>query len=178
LATRTFSDVRSLLSKEPCDEKAIIVSVSRQVGFYTDAHPGTWPAFSRRMDTRILPGERRETVIAELLGLFDACAARSDRFKGKADVFFYRDGLEVDREETVVQTLRREAEAVLGRTPPYASMTGWMDTGILNAVGIPSVMFGPGGEGFHAAVEFTYRDQVVRCADILTRTARAFCGEA
>ncbi|MBM3265353.1 MAG: M20/M25/M40 family metallo-hydrolase [candidate division Zixibacteria bacterium] len=154
------------------------MSVSRQVGFYTDAHPGTWPAFSRRMDTRILPGERRETVIAELLGLFDACAARSDRFKGKADVFFYRDGLEVDREETVVQTLRREAEAVLGRTPPYASMTGWMDTGILNAVGIPSVMFGPGGEGFHAAVEFTYRDQVVRCADILTRTARAFCGEA
>ncbi len=116
-------------------------------------------------------------MIGELNDLWRRCEEKNPLLKGHAEVFFYRDALEVDREATIVQTLRTQATQHLGRTPAYSSMSGWMDAGILSGVGIPSVVFGPGGEGFHAAVEYTYRDQVVQCAQILAQTIVAFCGE-
>lgn len=136
----------------------------------------TYPDFCElQVERRTLPGETREGVIGELNDLWLRSQGKNPLLKGRSEVFFYRDALEVDREATIVQTLRTQATQHLGRTPAYSSMSGWMDAGILSGVGIPSVVFGPGGEGFHAAVEYTYRDQVVQCAQILAQTIVAFC---
>ena len=138
----------------------------------------TYPDFCElQVERRTLPGESRARVIGELNDLWRRCEEKNSLLKGRSEVFLYRDALEVDREATIVQTLRTEATQHLGRTPAYSSMSGWMDTGILSAVSIPSVVFGPGGEGFHAAVEYTYRDQVVQCAQILAQTIVSFCGK-
>ncbi len=41
-----------------------------------------------------------------------------------------------------------------------------MDSAILSAAGIPTVIFGPGGEGAHAVVEWVDLEQVQRCAEV------------
>jgi acetylornithine deacetylase len=50
-----------------------------------------------------------------------------------------------------------------------------MDSALLSAAGIPTVIFGPGGEGAHAVVEWSNLEHVERCAEILAAVAREFC---
>jgi acetylornithine deacetylase/succinyl-diaminopimelate desuccinylase-like protein len=52
---------------------------------------------------------------------------------------------------------------------------GWMDSALLAAAGIPTVIFGPGGAGAHAIVEWSDLTQVEQCAKILTAVAEDFC---
>jgi len=71
--------------------------------------------------------------------------------------------------------VRDKARAVLGREPAMISMGAWMDSALLTAVGIPTVVFGPGGEGAHAVVEWADLDQVELCAAILLGAIEEFC---
>jgi len=50
-----------------------------------------------------------------------------------------------------------------------------MDSALLSAAGIPTVIFGPGGEGAHAVVEWSDIAQVEQCAEILSMVADKFC---
>ena len=56
-----------------------------------------------------------------------------------------------------------------------AGMTFWTDAAILGAVGIPSVVFGPGGAGLHSIEEYVILDDVCRCRDALSALARTWC---
>jgi acetylornithine deacetylase len=51
----------------------------------------------------------------------------------------------------------------------------WADSALLAAAGIPTVLFGPGGEGAHATVEWVDLAQAQRCADVLLAVALEFC---
>ena len=46
-----------------------------------------------------------------------------------------------------------------------------MDSAILDQAGIPTVVFGPGGEGAHAVVEWVDLASVERCAEVLVAVA-------
>jgi acetylornithine deacetylase/succinyl-diaminopimelate desuccinylase-like protein len=68
--------------------------------------------------------------------------------------------------------VRAAAAAELGATPPVAGASYWADAAFIAAAGIPTVMFGPGGEGAHATEEW------VSLADTeaVTRTLVAVAG--
>jgi acetylornithine deacetylase len=51
-----------------------------------------------------------------------------------------------------------------------------MDSAILAAAGIPTVIIGPGGEGFHAATEYVDFESVITLTRILVNTIIDFCG--
>jgi acetylornithine deacetylase len=51
-----------------------------------------------------------------------------------------------------------------------------MDSAILAEAGIPTVIFGPSGEGLHAAIEYVDFDSVIVSTNILADTIVEFCG--
>jgi len=51
----------------------------------------------------------------------------------------------------------------------------WMDSAFLDQAGIPTVVFGPGGEGAHERVEWVDLASVERCAEVLLASAQEFC---
>ena len=51
---------------------------------------------------------------------------------------------------------------------------GWMDAALFDAAGIPTIVYGPSGQGAHAAVEWVDLRSVERCADVYYQTALAF----
>jgi acetylornithine deacetylase len=53
-------------------------------------------------------------------------------------------------------------------------MTFWTDAAILGAAGVPSVLFGPGGEGLHSVEEYVRLRDVEICRDALVALARDF----
>jgi acetylornithine deacetylase len=64
---------------------------------------------------------------------------------------------------------------VLGECPPVIGVPFWTDAALLSAAGIPTVVFGPGGEGAHADVEWIDLDDVVKTVHVLLSTAIEFC---
>jgi acetylornithine deacetylase len=51
-----------------------------------------------------------------------------------------------------------------------------MDMALLNQAGIPTVAFGPSGEGAHADVEWVDLPSVEICVQVYLRAARLLCG--
>jgi acetylornithine deacetylase len=46
-------------------------------------------------------------------------------------------------------------------------MFAWLDSAILGRAGIPTAIYGPRGEGAHAAVEYVELASVHRCATVI-----------
>ena len=60
--------------------------------------------------------------------------------------------------------------------PTAIGMFGWQDSAVLAEAGIPTVVFGPGGEGAHAVVEWADLGQAEQCSEVLRSVAEEFCG--
>jgi acetylornithine deacetylase len=101
-----------------------------------------------------------EQELRELLGDLD----------GRARVTFAREPFEVRAEEPIVELVRRHAGE-----PEIVGVPFWADSALLAEAGIPTVVFGPAGEGAHAAVEWVDLASVERCVDIYTAVALELC---
>lgn len=137
----------------------------------------TYPDHCRvEVERRTIPGESREMVAAEVDTLLRAAAEADPQFRADADLFFYRSPMEVPPDQPIVRCLERAYQVVTGERPALGGMGGWCDTALLSEAGIPAVLFGPGGFGAHAAVEWADFDKVVTAAKVLGEAVRDFCG--
>ena len=127
------------------------------------------------IERRTIPGETRESVEAEIQGIFDHIARTDPDFKASVRTILVREPFEVPEDELIVQVVRRQAAALPGRLPAIGSGAAWMDSALLSAAGIPTVIFGPGGEGAHAVVEWADLDQLERCSETLLSVIKEFC---
>jgi acetylornithine deacetylase len=59
--------------------------------------------------------------------------------------------------------------------PPLIGVPYWMDMALMNAAGIPTVAYGPLGEGEHADVEWVDVASVEKCVDVYVRVAKELC---
>jgi acetylornithine deacetylase len=75
----------------------------------------------------------------------------------------------------LVQALVRQSRQVTGKPPKLTGMAGWMDSALLAGAGIPSVIFGPAGEGLHADVEWVDLGSVAQCHEVVMATIQDFC---
>jgi len=127
------------------------------------------------VERRTVPGETLQKVEAELPEIFERIAVSDSTFKATVKTSMVRDPFEVSLDEPIVQTVLRKATRILGQEPTEMGQTGWMDSALLSAAGIPTIIFGPGGEGAHAVVEWSNLGHVERCAEILAAVAEEFC---
>jgi acetylornithine deacetylase len=68
---------------------------------------------------------------------------------------------------------------LVGRVADATDSVGvsfWADSGLIAAAGIPTVLYGPVGEGAHAEVEWVDVDSLERVRDVVLRTAVEWCG--
>jgi acetylornithine deacetylase len=77
----------------------------------------------------------------------------------------------IDVGEEIVGLVSRHAGE-----PPQVGLPFWTDAALLQDAGIPTVVFGPRGEGAHAEVEWVSIESLERCADLLVRVAEELCG--
>lgn len=139
----------------------------------------TYPDHCRvEFERRTVPGETEEMVARELDAILARLAADDPRFRADGKVFFYRPAYEVSRDEPVVSRLAGAFERVTGAAPGFVAGSGWMDSAVMGAAGIPTVIFGPRGDGAHSAVEWVDLASVVSTAEVLASFILDFCGEA
>jgi acetylornithine deacetylase/succinyl-diaminopimelate desuccinylase-like protein len=122
------------------------------------------------------PGMAMGARRAEIEALLAAEAAADPTLRWELRVVVEREPFAVDPGERIVRCME-EAVAQAGRRPVRRGANAWMDAALTQAAGIPTVVFGPGGEGHHTSHEWVRVDEVVAAADILERAARAFLSD-
>jgi acetylornithine deacetylase len=127
------------------------------------------------VERRTLPGETVADVERELSELLALAQEADPRLDGELRIGLHRGPFEVDPGAPIVTLLRDAAAGILGTPPPLVGDHPWMDAALTAAAGIPTVVFGPGGAGAHAVVEYAELDSVGACADVLVALARRFC---
>jgi acetylornithine deacetylase len=111
-------------------------------------------------ERRTLPGEPDEQVAAEV-------AALAEGIDAETRLVFSRPTLELDPRHELAR-----AVAAAAKTTAYEGVAFWTDGALFAAAGIPCVVYGPRGDGAHAAEEWVELESLTRCAEIYAETAR------
>jgi acetylornithine deacetylase len=122
-------------------------------------------------ERRTLPGESTYQIEAEIQELLDRLRHSDDDFKGNWRVVAARHPHEVGRAEEIVRLVGQYAGA-----PEPVGAAFWTDAALIGESMIPTVVFGPGGEGAHADIEWVSLEDVERCAAVFLSVATEFCG--
>jgi acetylornithine deacetylase len=121
-----------------------------------------------RVERRTLPGETAGDVRGEM----DAIALAAG---GTAELTLVRDPFEVPWDAEIVGVVGAAAAEAVGAAPPTGGASYWADAAFIAAAGIPTVMFGPGGEGAHAAEEWVSVSDTEKVARTLVASAARIC---
>lgn len=127
------------------------------------------------VERRTLPGETAEMVTAEWQGIIQRLSEGDPSFRAELRPGLFRSSLETPSNSPIVMAVRDSITAVRGQTPDLVGVSFWTDAATLHAVGIPTILFGPAGEGAHAAEEWVDLESVRACAEVYLATAAAFC---
>jgi acetylornithine deacetylase len=127
------------------------------------------------LERRTLPGETGEQIQVEIESLLDRCREADAEFQASHRTLLVRAPFEIDQEEELVALV---AEAAAGVLPDPARIGGasyWADAAFIAAAGIPTVLFGPGGEGAHANEEWVSLSDTEAVTRTLVALAARFC---
>jgi acetylornithine deacetylase len=127
------------------------------------------------LERRTLPDETAAGVEAELADLLDACRAADPELVAAQHTLLVRDPFRVAPDAEVVEVVRAAAARMLAYAPAIGGASYWADAAFIAAAGIPTVMFGPGGEGAHAAEEWVSISDTVDVTRTLIAVAAEIC---
>ena len=127
------------------------------------------------LERRTLPGETGEQVDAELVGLLERCREADPEFQASRRTLLVREPFEIDQEDKFVSLVAQAAAEMLGEPATIGGASYWADSAFIAAAGIPTVLFGPGGEGAHAIDEWVSLSDSEAVVHTLVRLATRFC---
>jgi acetylornithine deacetylase len=127
------------------------------------------------LERRTLPGESAEDIEAEVEALLHRCRAADPALEASQRTLLVREPFEVDQDAEIVRLVRDAAIGTHGAPPQLVGASYWADSAMIQAAGIPTVMYGPSGEGAHAAVEWVSIPDTVTCTRTLIAVAERFC---
>jgi acetylornithine deacetylase/succinyl-diaminopimelate desuccinylase family protein len=117
------------------------------------------------IDRRLIPGETRESVVAEIVATLDAIARDDPEFRYELAVDTMDDHIPANitaEDSPLVRALQESVRAVTGAEPEYfVAWAGATDGRFYRQAGIDTVGFGPGGENAHGANEAVFVDDLV-----------------
>jgi len=123
------------------------------------------------VERRTLPGESAADVEAELEALLERCRSADAALEVEQRTLLVREPFEVAEDAEIVAAVRAAA-------PDGVKIGGasyWADAAFIAAAGIPTVMFGPGGEGAHAVEEWVSIADTAVVAETLVGVAERIC---
>ena len=155
-----------------CDEASIhvpLIEGGRSLFIYSNQ-------CTIHVERRTLPGETQEEVTAELNSLLEKVRQQDPEFTASLECMLWREPYEIAAERPIVKDLQESAKSVLGQVPPFMGHTWWEDSAVFGQAGMETVIMGPTGGGIHQDIEWVETESVVQLADILSDTARRYCG--
>jgi acetylornithine deacetylase len=127
------------------------------------------------LERRTLPGETGEQIEREVKTLLERCRAADPAFEASPRTLLVREPFEIGQEEELVTLVADAAAEVLPARAKIGGASYWADAAFIAAAGIPTVLFGPGGEGAHAIEEWVSLSDTEAVARTLVGVAARLC---
>ncbi len=127
-------------------------------------------------ERRTIPGETAGLAERELREILARAGENDPDFSAVLRLPFFREPFEIATESELVQLVGQQASLVMGTKPDVVGVSFWADSALLAAAGIPTVLFGPIGEGAHAEVEWVDVESLEQCVQIYFAVAENVCG--
>jgi succinyl-diaminopimelate desuccinylase len=161
----------------PAVGKPVISLNTIQAGVAHNVVPGEC-TFS--IDRRLIPGETRDSAVAEIVAKLDAIAADDPNFRYELTIDPQRNHIPAnitDEDSPLVQAVQASIRAVTGQEPEYfVAWAGATDGRFYRQAGIDTVGYGPGGENAHGANEAVNIDDLITQARVYVETVQRVMG--
>ena len=129
-----------------------------------------------KVERRTIPGEDGESALRELEDVIAAARAEEPGLDASVRLLMERPWSQLGADSFVTEAVESAASEVLGRAPEVIGAAYWMDMALSNAVGVPTVAFGPSGEGAHADVEWVDIASLETCVHVYLGAVEKLCG--
>ena len=127
------------------------------------------------LERRTLPGETGRAIEAEIEALLQRCRDADPGFEASHRTLLVREPFEIGRDDEFVSAVAAAAAEVFDEPPELAGASYWADAAFIAAAGIPTVLFGPGGDGAHAIEEWVSLSDTEAVTRTLIALATRFC---
>jgi acetylornithine deacetylase len=135
----------------------------------------TYPDRCRvQIERRTVPGESDDIVEEQLIALI-AEAGEAGTDGAQLTIGITRQPFEISSDAEFVTAAQSVIASHLGKPAEITGAGSWMDSALTSTAGIPTIVFGPAGEGAHADVEWVDFDTVQTCRELYAGIARAWC---
>jgi acetylornithine deacetylase len=122
-------------------------------------------------ERRTIPGESPADVEREVRDAIDRARNADPALDAEVNMLVSREPFGIDPADHLVAVVLSAA----GETE-VVGLPFWTDAALIAAAAVPTVLFGPRGEGAHAVVEWVDVPSVERCRDVYLEVAKAVCG--
>ncbi len=126
------------------------------------------------IERRTVEGEGDGDALAEVRHILEALRREDPELEASAEQTFARRPYVTPADSSLPALLSDTVERRRGAPAERGAVAFWTDAAVLGHAGIPTVVFGPGGAGAHALVEYARLDELVSCRDVLMDLARRF----
>ena len=128
-----------------------------------------------KLERRTIPGEDGASALREIEEVIAAARVADPALEASAELLMERPPSQLGADSFVTEAVEKAATEELRRQPEVIGVAYWMDMALSNAMGIPTVAFGPSGEGAHADVEWVDLASLETCVQVYLRTAELLC---
>jgi acetylornithine deacetylase/succinyl-diaminopimelate desuccinylase family protein len=131
------------------------------------------------VDRRLIPGETRESALAEARAALDEIAASDPNFRYELaeDEEHFIEANITEADSPIVQALQESVRMVTGKEPEYfVAWAGATDGRFYRQMGIDTVGYGPGGENAHGANEAVYIPDLITMTKVWSETIARVLG--
>ena len=126
------------------------------------------------IDRRLIPGETRDSAVAEIIATLDGIASQDPAFRYELELDPLKNYIPpniTENSSPIVQALQASITQVTGQEPEYfVAWAGATDGRFYRQAGIDTVGYGPGGENAHGANEAVQIDDLVTQARVYVET--------
>lgn len=128
------------------------------------------------VEFRTIPSQSPASIAVDLDHLLSGISSKVPQFRYNAPrVTFSRPPSGLDNDDYFVQAFVSSVSKTLGSAPAPTGRAFWCDAGLLNQAGIPSIVYGPKGEGLHAKKEWVSASSIDDVTNVLETAIRDFC---
>lgn len=135
-----------------------------------------------RLDRRYIPGETKDSVMAEYQEIIDKLRAEDPTFNARIQVTpesaleLFHPPMITSMNEPIVSALRESIKDVIHREPGITRGIGWSDAALLKVYAEnPTVVYGPGDLSLaHTEAEYITLEELMNGVDIYCRLVQRF----
>lgn len=128
------------------------------------------------VEFRTIPAQSEASILEDVRGLLSKISEEKPQFQyNEPRITMSRPMTKLSRDHPLVQMAVTCATPVFGRTPSLGIVPFWCDAALLAEVGIPSIVFGPVGEGLHSKEEWVKVKSLEQVEEVFINLAREFC---